>query len=520
MCSLLCILDGFGLNPNPDSNAVAIAKKPTIDHLLKNYPNTTLVTFGERVGLPEGQMGNSEVGHLNIGGGRVIEQWLLRISRACKNGTISESANYLKFIEASKNADRVHMIGLYSDGGVHSHSQHAEMFIEILSKELNIPISLHLISDGRDTSPKQALSKIGELEERIKKYKDVTIASLSGRFYAMDRDKRWERVEAAYRAMALGEGQRFNSANDAIQASYAVGASDEFIKPCVINPQKITSQDALFFWNFREDRMREIVSALTQDDFSGFKREAPLPLRQRIIGMTEYDDNFHLSYIFEQLEIKNHLGEVLSKSGIKQLRVAETEKYPHVTFFFNGGIEKPYPGEDREMCPSPRDVKTYDLKPEMSAQAVADVVCKAILNKSHGCIIVNFANCDMVGHTGNLEAAIKAVECVDKELGRILKCLDKVSGEALILADHGNADQMIDYQDRSPHTAHTTHPVPCIYYSCDKEKLAQVKGLRSGGALCDVAPTFLELLSLPQPKEMTGKSLILKDAYSYAPRTN
>ncbi|MEY4669004.1 MAG: hypothetical protein RL518_1703 [Pseudomonadota bacterium] len=501
--TLLCILDGFGLNPNTEGNAVAQANKPVIDELMRRYPHATLTTFGEQVGLPDGQMGNSEVGHLNIGAGRVVEQWLLRISRAFQGSFLQDSKEYTTFIKATAASKTIHVVGLYSTGGVHSHLEHMKLFIQRLVEDnSNARVALHLISDGRDVSPTAFKTDLAELQTFLKGYPRCTVASVCGRFFAMDRDKRWERVQVAYDAIALGKGTVTSDLLSYVNDSYAKGTTDEFLEPAVSSPLKLEATDGLVFFNFREDRMREIVSALCAEKFDGFPRTAPVLPMSQVLCFTDYDRTLHLPFLFPQLDIANHLGEAVAAAGKKQLRVAETEKYPHVTYFLNGGIEKPYQGEDRKMVPSPRDVKTYDLKPEMSAPGVAELVVDGIRSNTYDLIVVNFANCDMVGHTGVVPAAVKAVETVDACLGQILKTLKEAKGQALIIADHGNAEQMVNYEDGTPHTAHTTYPVPVILVDH-----ADSITLRSNGALCDVAPTILKMMGLPQPKEMTGKSL-------------
>ena len=501
--TLLCILDGFGLNPNPSGNAISAAKKPVIDGLMASCPHTTLTTFGEAVGLPTGQMGNSEVGHLNIGAGRVVEQWLLRISRALQGKFLAESPEYTAFLKASQSSKTIHVVGLYSTGGVHSHLEHAKLLLARLSKDCpHADLVLHLISDGRDVSPTSFVNDLKDLLAVLPSFPRCSIGSVCGRFFAMDRDKRWERVQTAYDAIALGKGTQTTDLPAYVQGSYAKGITDEFLEPAVTSDRKLGADDSIVFFNFREDRMREIVAALCAKDFAGFSRTAPIPSPSRVLCFTEYDHSFGLPFLFSQLDIKNHIGEVVAASGRKQLRVAETEKYPHVTYFFNGGIEKPYDGEDRKMVPSPREVKTYDQKPEMSAPGVAELVVDGIRSGQYEFIVVNFANCDMVGHTGVVDAGIKAVETVDTCLGQILKALQSVGGEALIIADHGNAEQMVNYEDGTPHTAHTTYPVPVILVG-----YPQPVTLRPGGALCDVAPTLLKMMGVSQPKEMTGTPL-------------
>jgi 2,3-bisphosphoglycerate-independent phosphoglycerate mutase len=501
--TLLCILDGFGLNPNPVGNAVANARKPVIDGLLAKYPHATLTTFGEAVGLPEGQMGNSEVGHLNIGAGRCVEQWLLRISRALSGPYLHNSSQYQTFLASTKSSKTIHVVGLYSTGGVHSHLEHLKLLLTRLSQDnTSATIALHLISDGRDVSPSAFQSDVRDLQEYIRQFPRCTISTICGRFFAMDRDKRWERVESAYKAIALGQGTTITNIDTYVAESYAKGITDEFLEPAVLSPTPVAADDGFVFFNFRADRMREIVAALCTKSFSDFARTAPIPATERVLCFTDYDATFQLPVLFPQVEIVNHIGETVANAGIKQLRIAETEKYPHVTYFLNGGIEEPYKGENRHMVPSPRDVKTYDLKPEMSAHGVTELVVEGLRANTYGLIVVNFANCDMVGHTGVVEAGVKAVETVDTCLGQILSTLHSVGGQALIIADHGNAEQMINYVDGTPHTAHTTFPVPVILVDYDKPVT-----LRTDGALCDVAPTILKMMGVQQPAEMTGRPL-------------
>jgi 2,3-bisphosphoglycerate-independent phosphoglycerate mutase len=504
---LLCVLDGLGLNPREEGNAVAKARKPNFDRLSQSCPFTTLTTHGERVGLPEGQMGNSEVGHLNIGAGRVVEQWLLRISNALKKNSLASTASYAGFLKNLSGSSRIHVMGLFSDGGVHSHSDHLYLLLERLSADFKGEILLHLITDGRDTSPHRAGEQIADLERFLAAYPRIHVATLSGRFHAMDRDKRWERTEIAFRAVVSREGAHAPSARAAIEAAYKAGVTDEFIEPCIIGdptaPYTPSPTDGFIFYNFREDRARQIVGSLCSQDFSGFPR-ARVPFdSSRTLGFTEYDAKLHLPFLFEPIEIKNHLGDVISAAGLTQLRTAETEKYPHVTYFLNGGVETILKGEERRMVPSPRDVKTYDLKPEMSAREVTNGVVQAIESRAFDVIVVNLANCDMVGHTGVFDAAVKAVETADECLGRMITALEATGGEAIIIADHGNAEQMIDYETGAPFTSHTTFPVPCIVVGHPGAKT-----LRPGGALCDVAPTLLAMMGLKKPAEMTGTSLL------------
>jgi 2,3-bisphosphoglycerate-independent phosphoglycerate mutase len=503
--TVLCIVDGFGINPNPLGNAVLAATKPNFDRLFANYPHNTLVTHGVRVGLPEGYMGNSEVGHLNIGAGRVVLQWLYRISHELKSGFLERSATFSQFSHAITPTAKIHLVGLYSDGGVHSYGEHLHILIDRLLILHPGEIVLHLITDGRDTAPQIAAQEVRTLLTFLETRPRCTIASVSGRFYAMDRDKRWERTKCAYDAIVGGidEGTPKAGIVKWIESAYQKGTGDEFLEPAVFAQRPINDADGVIFWNFRADRMRQLVAAMTQTNFDGFVRVAPSHAATRTLLFTNYNPTFKLPYLFEPITIEDHLGAVVSNAGLQQLRTAETEKYPHVTYFFNGGVETAWPGEERSLIPSPREVKTYDEKPEMSAFAVKDVVVNAILALRHDLIVVNFANCDMVGHTGVLAAATRAVEVVDQCVGEITKALDSVGGQMLLLADHGNCEQMIDYETGVPHTAHTTFPVPVLLYT--KDTTAKLRG---GGALCDVAPTILTMMNLPQPNAMTGRSLL------------
>ena len=490
------------MNPNPEGNAIRSAQTPVFDYLIKNFPNSTLITHGEAVGLPEGQMGNSEVGHLNIGAGRVVEQWLLRINRALSGNFLDSCKTYIEFRNQALKSTAMHLVGLFSDGGVHSHLEHLYLMLKRLKHDFSGEIYLHLITDGRDTSPNAAINYLEKLEEFIKEESRIKIATVLGRFYAMDRDKRWERTETAASAIMLSQGKYVTDLKAAINDSYKSGHTDEFIEPLVLNKRPVSAGDCLLFWNFREDRMRQISEALSRQNFDGFSRDYRHLPKEQILCFTAYDHTLELPFIFENLAIENHLGAWISKKGLKQIRIAETEKYPHVTYFFNAGIEKAYAGEDRKLLPSPRDVKTYDLKPEMSAAAVCDAVLQAINSAKYDLVVVNFANCDMVGHTGVFAAAVKAVETVDKCLGKIIEALQRTGGKALIIADHGNAEQMINYEDGSPHTAHTKFPVPAILFGYDIN--TAVKG---GASLQDVAPTILKMLGLEPPAEMTGKAI-------------
>ncbi|MCB0328978.1 MAG: 2,3-bisphosphoglycerate-independent phosphoglycerate mutase [Bdellovibrionales bacterium] len=514
--TLLCILDGVGLNPSNEGNAVTAAHTPTLDMLLARYPNSTLTTHGPAVGLPEGQMGNSEVGHLNIGAGRVVKQWLLRIGDAFKDDEVSALQAFQDFNKRIKKVGGdIHLLGLCSFGGVHSHLNH--LFSLMQSLEDEVPqhgFVLHLIADGRDVAPQQFLEDIDAIEKVCSSLKSrVTVGSLSGRYYAMDRDNRWERVEKAYNAIQGNSPNElttkfdgFAAVREIVKEQYSKGITDEFITPCTISPHPINPGDGLICWNFRSDRMRQIVHAIADTDFTHFSRNHKCLDSDQVLCFAQYDRTFPYAVLFPPQSLKDHLGELVSQAGLTQLRIAETEKYPHVTYFFNGGTEEELPGEDRILIPSPRDVKTYDEKPEMSALEVTERVVADIEAKGHDLIVLNFANGDMVGHTGVFDAAVKAVETVDGCLGRILEALKGTHGTALIIADHGNAEMMVDPETGNPHTAHTTFPVPVILFQNGKSSVS----LRKDGALCDVAPTILEVMGLPQPSAMTGKSLIFQ----------
>ena len=505
--TMLMILDGFGENLEKKGNAVKLANKPNIDSLMNKYPTTKIAASGLAVGLPEGQMGNSEVGHTNIGAGRIVYQELTRITKSIEDGEFFSNEEFVNAIEnCKKNNSKLHILGLVSDGGVHSHIRHLFGLLELAKRRDFEYVYVHCFLDGRDTPPASAESYITKLEEKMKEKGVGKIASISGRFYAMDRDKRWERVKKAYDAIVNGEGVKSSNAINAIESSYQKEVFDEFVEPTVItNGEKpiatISDNDSVIFFNFRPDRARQLTRAIVDPNFDGFETKK---LNTYFVCFTSYDEtmpNVHIAFKKEQ--VKNTLGEVISKAGGKQLRIAETEKYAHVTFFFNGGEEKQYPGEDRILVQSPK-VETYDLKPEMSAYEVTDKVLEAINSEKYNCIILNFANPDMVGHTGNLEAAIKAIEAVDECVGKIVSAINAKKGNLIITADHGNAEQMIDYKTGEPHTAHTTNPVPLILVS-EKEgiKLKQ-------GKLADLAPTILELMNIEKPEEMTGESLIEK----------
>ena len=505
--TMLMILDGFGVNENSEGNAVKLAKIPNINEIMKQYPNTIIHTSGLDVGLPEGQMGNSEVGHTNIGAGRIVYQELTRITKSIEDGDFFSNQELASAIEnCKKNNSKLHVLGLLSDGGVHSHMRHLFAILELAKRKDFEDVYVHCFLDGRDTPPASADGYIAELEEKMKEKGVGKIATISGRFYAMDRDKRWERVKEAYDALVNGEGHRFASATAAIENSYQKEIFDEFVKPSVIckNDEPVATigeNDSVIFFNFRPDRAREITRTIVDPDFDGFERKY---FKTYFVTFTNYDETL-LPYVhiaFKKEEIKNTLGEYISKLGLTQLRIAETEKYAHVTFFFNGGEEKQYEGEDRILIPSPK-VETYDMKPEMSAGEVTDKVVDAINSKKYDVIILNYANPDMVGHTGSLEATIKALEFLDGCVKRVVDAIENNDGTLLITADHGNAEQMIDYKTGELHTAHTTNPVPLVLIGREDVKLKE-------GRLADLAPTMLDLMNLAKPAEMTGESLIEK----------
>ena len=505
---VLMILDGWGINPCPDKNAVAMATAPNLAGYLRDFPHVQIRTSGMAVGLPEGQMGNSEVGHLNLGAGRIVYQDFTRITKAIQDGDFFTNPALLDCITKVKNrGGRLHLAGLLSDGGVHSHNTHLYALVELAKQQGLNEVYIHCLLDGRDTPPQSGAGYLQQLEAELQRIGIGRIATVMGRYYAMDRDNRWERVEKAYNAMVLGQGQPYASSSELISASYAAGVTDEFVLPAVISADgqpvgTISDNDGVIFFNFRSDRAREITRALTFEPFDGFERQR-LPKLADYVCMTEYDATFGLAIAFEQQALTNLLGGVLSAAGLTQLRIAETEKYAHVTFFFNGGVENPFPNEERALIPSPKEVATYDLKPEMSAYAVTDELIARLEQNRYDVVILNFANCDMVGHTGILPAAIKAVETVDVCAGRVVEKVRALGGTVLISADHGNAEQMVD-EKGEPHTAHTCNPVWLILV--DDERKDTV--LKEGGKLADIAPTMLKLLGLPQPKEMTGESLL------------
>lgn len=504
----LIILDGFGINPKTEGNAIAKAKKPNIDKLLREYPNTVIRTSGMDVGLPHGQMGNSEVGHTNIGAGRIVYQELTRITKSIEDGDFFNKEEFLSAIEnCKKNNSKLHLFGLLSDGGVHSHNTHLYALVELAKRQNFKDVFIHCFFDGRDVPPDSAKGFVEQLEAKLKEIGVGKIASVMGRYYAMDRDNRWERVQLAYDAMVLGKGLEASSAGEAVAVSYGKEEFDEFVKPTVIKQNgspvaTIDKNDSIIFFNFRPDRAREITRTFTDEDFAGFERgKGYLPLKY--VCMTQYDKTIKNAAIaFKPQSLENTFGEYISRKGLRQLRIAETEKYAHVTFFFNGGVEAEYEGEDRALINSPK-VATYDLKPEMSAYEVTDEVVKRINSKEYDVIILNYANPDMVGHTGFIDAAKAAVEAVDECLGRVISAIQAQNGVALITADHGNSEQMLDYETGGPFTAHTTNPVPLIGVGLGNVKLKE-------GRLADLAPTMLDIMKLEKPQEMTGESLIVK----------
>ncbi len=502
---ILTIMDGWGIGADYAGNAVSHANLPNYKKIIENYPNTTIYADGLNVGLPEGQMGNSEVGHLNLGAGRIVYQELTRINKSIDDGdffTNEEFQNAIKHVKENDSA--LHIYGLLSDGGVHSAMKHIFGLIDLAKKENVKKFYIHAFLDGRDTPPQSAIDYLKEVENKLKENGFPQIATISGRYYAMDRDNRWDRVEKAYNALLLGEGNLATNSDEAIKASYAEGVNDEFVLPTItLENSRIQDGDSVIFFNFRPDRAREITRAINIADFDGFERKKVLK-DLYYVCMTQYDEKFGLPIAFKPQSLKNILGEVLENNNVKQFRTAETEKYAHVTFFFNGGVEQPFSTETRVLVPSP-SVATYDLKPEMSAPEVCEKVDAALESEEYPFVLVNFANPDMVGHTGIIEAAEKAVEAVDACLGKILEKVKEHGYIWLITADHGNAEQMVDQTTNKPHTAHTTNVVPFIVVN-DQENVK----LREGASLCDVAPTVLELMGIEKPAEMTGESIIVK----------
>ena len=505
---VLIILDGWGYRAERNANAIALASTPNYSRLLAEYPSTLVQTSGERVGLPAGLMGNSEVGHLNIGAGRVVYQEITRINASIASGEFFKKPVLVQLMGCAR-PTRLHLLGLLSDGGVHSHQEHLYALLRMAKENHVEHVFVHAFMDGRDTPPTRGAEYLAALQQKIREYGAGRIATVTGRYYAMDRDNRWDRIQKAYDAMVNGEGHKARDPVEAVKEFYNQGITDEFMPPIVITDSSnkdrpaaiIRPGDAAMFFNFRADRARQTTRALTQPNLATFPR-VNFPEKLHFLGMTRYDKTFTLPYVFSPQELTHILAEVMASSDLKNLRVAETEKYAHVTYFFNGGVEKAYSGEERILVPSPK-VATYDLKPEMSAPGITETVVKAVNQGFFDVLIVNFANADMVGHTGKLEAAIKAVETIDGCLAEIYKAVRAKEGVMFITADHGNAELMVDLATGGPHTAHTTNPVPLILVSAQGKAIS----LREGGALADIAPTLLGVMSLPQPREMGGCDL-------------
>ncbi|WP_099190871.1 2,3-bisphosphoglycerate-independent phosphoglycerate mutase [Tepidibacter mesophilus] len=502
----LIILDGWGINNSDLGNAIKQAKTPNMIKYAQKYPCTSIKTSGEYVGLPNGQMGNSEVGHLNIGAGRIVYQELTRITKAIEDGDFFENEELLKAMNNSKqNNKSLHIMGLLSDGGVHSHINHLKGLLEFAKKEGLDKVYLHAILDGRDTDPKSAIKYIDEIESYMKEIGVGKIATVSGRYYSMDRDKRWERIELGFNSMVLSQGEIANSAKEAVEKAYNDNKTDEFVLPTVILENnkpiaKIQENDSIVFFNFRPDRARQITKSIASREFDGFKRDY---IDTVFVCMTQYDVTIkEVNVAFKPQKLINTLGQYLSSKGIKQLRIAETEKYAHVTFFFNGGVEEPNEGEERCLIPSPK-VATYDLKPEMSAYEVTENLLQRLDEHKYDFIVLNYANPDMVGHTGVIDATVKAVETIDECLGKIIDKIVLLGGNAIITADHGNAEYMCD-EDGNTVTSHSTNEVPCIFITDEDVKL------KDGGRLCDLAPTLLDTMNVQKPEEMTGDSLLIK----------
>lgn len=507
----LIVMDGFGLNPSEEANAVAAANTPTLDALFAKRPWCRLEASGEAVGLMAGQMGDSNVGHLNLGAGRVVYQYMLRILREAESGRIYGNQVLCEVMDkAVKTSGRLHLMGLVSHGGVHSHSKHLFTLLQMAKMRGVKQCFIHAFMDGRDVPPTSGKQYVEELAEFCSELGLGRIASISGRYFAMDRDQRWDRTQKAFEAIVCGEGLQAADGVSAVETAYERGETDEFITPTVITEAgggavaTIQPGDVVFFFNFRADRARQLSRAFTENDFNGFPRRNGRP-EVTFASLTRYDESFEFPFAYPPTDLVNTLGEVIAKQGWRQLHIAETEKYAHVTFFFNGGREELFPGEDQILIPSPK-VATYDLKPEMSAAELTDRVVTEIARDHYEFIIINFANCDMVGHTGVLSAAVKAVETVDTCVGRVLEALLARGGQAIVTADHGNAEQMVDYETGGPHTFHTTNLVPCILVA---DRFPNVK-LRDG-ILADIAPTLCELLCLTPPSEMEGKSLIMSE---------
>ncbi|MCD8221860.1 MAG: 2,3-bisphosphoglycerate-independent phosphoglycerate mutase [Clostridiales bacterium] len=509
---VLMILDGYGLNDRCDVNAVCEGRTPIMDQLMSQCPFVKGNASGLAVGLPEGQMGNSEVGHMNMGAGRIVYQELTRITKSIQDGDFFENEGFLAAVEnCKKNDSALHLYGLVSDGGVHSHLTHIYGLLELAKRNGLSKVYVHCFLDGRDTPPEAGKDYVAELEAKMAEIGVGKVATVAGRYYAMDRDKNWDRIKIAYDALTKGEGVYADSATAGIQASYDNGKGDEFVMPIVVHENgapvaTIQTGDSIIFYNFRPDRAREMTHCFCDDEFDGFDRGERI--RTTYVCFTDYDATIPNKIVaFGKQKVTNTFGEYLAAHGMKQARIAETEKYAHVTFFFNGGVEEPNEGEDRFLIPSPKEVATYDLKPEMSAPAVCDKLIECIKSGTYDVIIINFANPDMVGHTGVEKAAIKAIETVDQCVGRAVDAIKEVNGVLFICADHGNAEQLVDYETGEPFTAHTTNPVPFVLVNADPSYK-----LRSGGCLADIVPTLIELMGMEQPKEMTGKSLLVKRA--------
>jgi 2,3-bisphosphoglycerate-independent phosphoglycerate mutase len=505
----LIIMDGFGLSAIKEANAVEMADTPNFDRLWASYPHVPIHASGLDVGLPEGQMGNSEVGHLNIGAGRIVYQDFTRISKAIQEGDFFQNKAFLDVIaHVKQHSSKLHLMGLVSEGGVHSHTEHLYALVELAKKQGLPQVYIHAFMDGRDVPPASGKATLETLGSKLRQLGFGKVATVSGRYYAMDRDKRWDRVQKAYNALVLGEGEIADNPVEAMEQSYNANETDEFVKPTVIMEDgkpvaTIDGNDGIIFFNFRPDRARELTRSFIEPSFGEFERKKGyFPVR--FVSMTQYDETFeNLVVAYEPESLTNTFGEYISRHNKTQLRIAETEKYAHVTFFFNGGIEVPNPGEERVLIPSPK-VPTYDQQPAMSAPEVTEEAVKRIESGRYDVMILNYANCDMVGHTGDLNAAIEAVETVDTCLGKVVKAVQKAGGTVLITADHGNAEQMLDYTTGQPHTAHTSNIVPFILVN---ENMKHAR-LREGGRLADIAPTLLDLMGLDKPEEMTGKSLI------------
>ncbi|MCR4891639.1 MAG: 2,3-bisphosphoglycerate-independent phosphoglycerate mutase [Lachnospiraceae bacterium] len=510
--AVLLIMDGFGLSERHDHNAIYEAKTPVLDGLMRDYPFKKGYASGMAVGLPDGQMGNSEVGHMNMGAGRIIYQELTRISKEIEDGDFFRNEALLGAVKNCKDKNSaLHMYGLVSDGGVHSHNTHIYGLLELAKREGLSKVYVHCFLDGRDTPPASGKDYVAELEAKMKEIGVGEVASVSGRYYAMDRDNNYDRVEKEYRCLTEGLGDKADSATGGIQASYDKGVTDEFVVP--FNVMKdgapvalIQDNDSIIFYNFRPDRAREITHIFCDNEFDKFDRG---PRKQvHYVCFTDYDPLIpNKDVAFKKVEIKNTFGEWIAAQGMKQVRIAETEKYAHVTFFFNGGVEKPNEGEDRILVNSPKEVPTYDLKPQMSAPEVCDKLCQSIRSGKYDVVIINFANPDMVGHTGVEDAAIKAIETVDECVGKAVEAVKEMDGFMFVCADHGNAEQNVDYDTGAPHTAHTTNPVPFILVNYDPAYT-----LKEGGKLCDIVPTMIECMGMEKPADMTGESLLVKKA--------